>query len=148
MSTPKPQARTARGRVLSIRLSDQERKLIDSFCESHGLTASAMARAALLDVVGGEQPLPEELTRLTDPAYALSIESLQMLDELRRLRVNIGRAANFAGYVQLARKEKRILDGNDLERILTDLNQDLRRAGSLVYRIERSFQPMGGGANI
>lgn len=148
MSTPKPQARTARGRVLSIRLSEQERRDIDRFCERHGLTASAMARAALLDVVGGEQPLPEELTRLTDASAVLTVESLQMLDELRRLRVNIGRASNFAGYVQLARKEKRILDGDQLGQILTDLNQDLRKAGSLVYRLERSLQPMGGGAGV
>lgn len=146
MSTPKPQARTARGRVLSIRLSEQERRDIDRFCERHGLTASAMARAALLDVVGEEQPLPKELVRLTDAEYALSIESLQMLDELRRLRLNIGRASNLAGQVHQARNENRILQGGNLERILTLLGEDLEKVGSQLYQIERSLEPMGGGA--
>lgn len=130
---------------MSVRLSDAERRELDDYCTRVGVASSSLARAALLDVLSQERPMPVSIARLTESARAMTPKTLQMLDELRRVRADAGRAWGLLNQMQRSLNSGVIVDAAEVVDVLEQVEQQQAVVYRCVRDIEESLQPLGGG---
>ena len=116
------------GKKLTMRLTEAQRKLLDSRANAMGISVSGLGRAVILDFLEGEDHVPTALTKdYTGTGVELSEDVVELRKDLRRVGVNLNQLT------RIANRDQRvpITVHEELRDVRGVLDEILRRLGDV-----------------